>query len=373
MRLLRESAAGAESPKKKKKEPVFHHYMFESTLVNKRKREDTPQPSPDINTTTEVENGEPDRKRLRRSLSRACRNTNQQSSDNISASFDDEVNNNNNSNINENDAAASRRRGKNVRRRVSSKRDNSNIKYDRKPTFKSIEEGASKGRLFHSIDQTPLNIEKFEMTDSDHEDEAEQGWRFKLRQDDIVDFVDTIPSEMLFMNLWNQFVGMECKIDSDKNVANACILFVQKYHRVMRRLKFEVSFLRHLSEMVRLGLLDSDDIYGCVLKMKELSENENIGEKADEEPTFLFENSLLRMYARKLRKSKRIERKRLTPNSHHQVNGGKAVEVAVMIERSNGLHKNVSTDGSASPPTVLDLPKNGNGFSKAVDGANVDE
>lgn len=145
----------------------------------------------------------------------------------------------------------------------------------RKKPFVSIQHGIDQGRLFHSVDQTPLRQDKFDIQDSDCDDEPEQHWRYRLRHDEIVDFVDTIPSEMLVMNLWNQFIGMEHRVHSDACIAPACKIFVQKYHRVLRRLKLEVSFLRFLADLTRIGLIDSDDVYFCVTKMKTLGKNDD--------------------------------------------------------------------------------------------------
>lgn len=101
------------------------------------------------------------------------------------------------------------------------------IKCSSKIAFSSVEQGISQGRLFHSVSQTPFRAEALEMEDSDVEDMAEKEWRFRLRRDEIVEYVDTLPAESLFMNLWNQFVGMEHNLDSDGQMSSACDAFVK--------------------------------------------------------------------------------------------------------------------------------------------------
>lgn len=94
------------------------------------------------------------------------------------------------------------------------------------------------------------------MAERKWDNDAERAWRYRLRQDEIVDFFDTIPTEMLVMNLWNQFIALEHRVHLDGCMAPACKVFVHKFHRVLRRLKLEVSFLRLLSDMTRIGLID---------------------------------------------------------------------------------------------------------------------
>lgn len=101
------------------------------------------------------------------------------------------------------------------------------LRWPNKVSFSSAEEGIRQGRLFHTVSQTPLRIAALEMEDSDAEDVGEKEWRFRLRRDEIVEYVDTLPAESLFMNLWNQFVGMEYNLDSDRQMSHACYSFVK--------------------------------------------------------------------------------------------------------------------------------------------------
>lgn len=111
------------------------------------------------------------------------------------------------------------------------------LKVPNKVAFPSVEEGIQQGRLFHTISQTPLRTEALDMDDSDIEDVEEKDWRFRLRRDEIVEYVDTLPAESLFMNLWNQFVGMEYNLDSDQQMSSACDAFIKS------RLIFSTTFL----------------------------------------------------------------------------------------------------------------------------------
>lgn len=64
---------------------------------------------------------------------------------------------------------------------------------------------------------------------------------------------------------------------------------VVEYHKVLKKMKLEIAYVHHLSEMSRMGLIDSDDLYSCVQQMRTLE-----NERTDEElPKFLFAQQLL--------------------------------------------------------------------------------
>lgn len=92
--------------------------------------------------------------------------------------------------------------------------------------FKSVQEAATDERLFHSVVQNPLQVNHIGLDDSDGEVADEQEWRSRIRCEEMVEFTDTIPVEQLFMNLWNQFVGMELRVDADQLVAPTCRAFL---------------------------------------------------------------------------------------------------------------------------------------------------
>ena len=156
--------------------------------------------------------------------------------------------------------------------------------------FKSIQHAVRKNMLFHSFVQTPLSLEEFcDGVDSDADPSEEQEWRLGMKADEVNEYVDTISVEKLFMNLWNQFIRMEFVAYADKTIAPACVAFVKskfvqnvflcvyeynidmisnqlvwneiEYGCTLRRLNLEVTFLRHLTEMTRIGLIDSDNVF----------------------------------------------------------------------------------------------------------------
>lgn len=74
------------------------------------------------------------------------------------------------------------------------------------------------------------------------------------------------------------------------------------YHGVLKSMKLEVAFLRHLSEMSRIGLIDCDNVYSCIRQMEEL---ENATEEHDQ-PTFLFAQHMLRQAKKDAQRKKQL-------------------------------------------------------------------
>lgn len=96
----------------------------------------------------------------------------------------------------------------------------------RKLAYASVEAAVGERKLFHSVVQHPVTMR--EIRDGDDSDEGTRGemeWRQKLDDEEVLDYVDTIPIEKLFMNLWNQFMNMEFFAYADRRVARACHLF----------------------------------------------------------------------------------------------------------------------------------------------------
>lgn len=105
--------------------------------------------------------------------------------------------------------------------------------------FQTVEDAIKEGRLFHSVVQNPYRTDHADLDDSDTEVADEQEWRLRLRSEEMFEFTDTLAVEQLFMNLWNQFVGMEFRLDSDRAVAGACRAFLESKC---------IIFLFHVSE-----------------------------------------------------------------------------------------------------------------------------
>lgn len=74
-----------------------------------------------------------------------------------------------------------------------------------------------------------------------------------------------------------------------------------EFRKTLIRLGLEVTFLRHLTEFYRLGLIDSDAMYEIfsVLKDRDLSQQEG-----EEEPQFWFANRLVQQAEKKERKER---------------------------------------------------------------------
>ena len=136
------------------------------------------------------------------------------------------------------------------------------MKFTGKPAFTSVEQAAHDNTLFHSVVQNKLNTTCFDDGyDSDDPHHVNQQWRLQIMDDEIEEYIDTVAVEKLFMNLWNQFVTMEHRITADHEIANACIQFAKRYRNTMTRLCLRPTFLRHLTEVWRRGLLDCDAVF----------------------------------------------------------------------------------------------------------------
>ncbi|CAN8061398.1 unnamed protein product [Agarophyton chilense] len=164
-----------------------------------------------------------------------------------------------------------------------------------KPAFKTLSTAVKEKRLYNSVVQRELLVEEYENgADSDAESESQEEvkWRLRVVDDEIEEYVDTIAVEKLFMNLWNQFVKMEHPVKSDKEIAPACLSFVQKYRKTLIRYNLEVTFLRHLAEFSRMGLLDADGVFDIcrVLRNRDMSGPSD----GSDEPKFLYGERLLK-------------------------------------------------------------------------------
>lgn len=78
-----------------------------------------------------------------------------------------------------------------------------------------------------------------------------------------------------------------------------------EYHKVLKKMKLETAFVHHLSEMSRMGLIDSDDLYSCVQQMRSL---ENEGPNDEVLPGFIFAQQMLQAQARKHASGKQLSR-----------------------------------------------------------------
>lgn len=162
-----------------------------------------------------------------------------------------------------------------------------------RPAFTSLEKACEEGTVFHSVIQNRLNKHQFEGDDSDEENELEKEWRFQLNCDRVAEYLDTIPIEKLFMNLWNQFVELEHRIDSDRAVAPACIAFGKRHGHTILKMSMEASFVRHLNQLVRIGLLDADCVFTILSNLRREEDDDENGEKG-ERGRFRFADYVLR-------------------------------------------------------------------------------
>lgn len=116
------------------------------------------------------------------------------------------------------------------RKRVSepgkSKTKSKVIRPKHKLAYTSVEAAVREKKLFHSVMQHPVSLREIANgDDSDDDTRCELEWRQKLDDDEVLDYVDTIPIEKLFMNLWNQFLKMEFFAYADRRIARACLRF----------------------------------------------------------------------------------------------------------------------------------------------------
>lgn len=157
------------------------------------------------------------------------------------------------------------------------------------PAFKSISAAIQNDRLYHSVLQQRLSLHGYnEGADSDAEsdDQEELKWRSKIVEDEIEEFVDTIAVEKLFMCLWNQFAKMDNPIRADREVAPACLRFVQLYRKTLTRYSLEVTFLRHLTEFARIGVLDADSVFEIMQQLRK--QDSSAAPDGPDEPRFLY-------------------------------------------------------------------------------------
>ncbi|KAI0566736.1 hypothetical protein FGB62_6g318 [Gracilaria domingensis] len=171
--------------------------------------------------------------------------------------------------------------------------ENKKKKKTGRPAFKTLSAALKEKRLYNSVVQRELQEEAYENgvdSDAESEDQEELKWRLRVVDDEIEEYVDTIAVEKLFMNLWNQFVKMEHPVKSDKEIAPACLDFVQKYRKTLIRYNLEVTFLRHLTEFTRMGLLDAASVFQIfqVLRNRDMSGPSN----GSDEPKFLYAERL---------------------------------------------------------------------------------
>lgn len=167
-----------------------------------------------------------------------------------------------------------------------------------KLAYQSVAQAVKEKRLYHSVLQTPVKVEEVEGgKDSDAEEELgyEREWRLALANTEVDDFSDTLPVEKLFFNLWNQFLTMDFHAYSDRMVAPACMQFVKKYRRIIHELHMELTFMRHLIELRRVGLLGASGVYETMMVLKD--RDTEAKSKEEEEAKFYYLDELKRKAA----------------------------------------------------------------------------
>lgn len=182
--------------------------------------------------------------------------------------------------------------------RLGGRREKKRIKNRKivgKPAYATVEHAISEKRLFHSVVQNPLNHDGFlEGHDSDDDNETCTRWRLQIMEDEIEEYIDTVPVEKLFMNLWNQFITLEYPVKADHHIAPACMAFVKKHGGTITKLQLRPTLLRHLTELDRRGLLDSDAVFETVMALG----------GSNGEGRFLFVERIEKQEARRIRMEK---------------------------------------------------------------------
>ena len=119
---------------------------------------------------------------------------------------------------------------------------------------------AAQGRLYHSVTNIPLNVEKFnEGYNSDTGDNGiEALWCLRMWEDRLGEIVDMLPIEKLFAVMWNQFIRTNYVALSDRDVYDAYMRFIDLFGCEVKRMKMEMVFVKQLTRSYELGTVDAD-------------------------------------------------------------------------------------------------------------------
>jgi hypothetical protein len=134
--------------------------------------------------------------------------------------------------------------------------------------FPSVEVGIQQEILYQSVVQSRLTLEGFEAgEDSDGDDiVVDEHWRLELNDRTLTEYLDMSAPEKMYMNLWNRFAMCEFFVYADRRILEAVATFARQYGAVLEALRLEVIFVRHLTELSRLGLLDAAGIHAAILE-----------------------------------------------------------------------------------------------------------
>jgi hypothetical protein len=139
---------------------------------------------------------------------------------------------------------------------------------DERMAFPSVKAGIHRGILYQSVVQSRLTLEGFEADEDSDGDNivVDEHWRLELNDRTLSEYLDTSAPEKVYMNLWNRFSMCEFFVYSDRRLLKAVSSFARRYGAVLDALRLEVVFLRHLTELSRLGLLDASGIHETIIE-----------------------------------------------------------------------------------------------------------
>ena len=157
-----------------------------------------------------------------------------------------------------------------------------------------LSEEAAKGRLFHTLTNIPLDVERFnEGYDSDIDGGVEEMLgRLRMKDERQCEVVDMLAIEKYFFTLWNQFKALRYPELSEREVFAAALRFVDRFGDEIRRMKMEVLLVKQLVMVWKWGCLDANGVMHIMRAFGGCDMSEVV--KGLPNPEFLLAQRLLR-------------------------------------------------------------------------------
>ena len=151
-----------------------------------------------------------------------------------------------------------------------------------------LNDTASRGRLFHSVTNAPLDVKRFnEGYDSDVEGRDE--WIWEMQDEQIDEVVDMLAVEKFYFKMWNQFIRETKGRGGDREIYGLYLGFINRFGSEIRRMKCEAVFVAQLTLSWKHGTLDAN---GVMRIMRELG-NCVVGESGRPHSELKFVEKLL--------------------------------------------------------------------------------
>lgn len=125
-----------------------------------------------------------------------------------------------------------------------------------------INSKAARGRLFHSVTNIPLMVDKFnEGYNSDTGDNGvEAAWNIRMGEDRLGEMVDMLPIEKYFAVLWNQFIQTNYPRMNDRAIFPVYTRFIEEFGAEVMRMKMEMVLVKQVVRNYHLGMLDANGV-----------------------------------------------------------------------------------------------------------------